>query len=962
MRRLRVGAVALLALLGVVESARGQTDAAMVAGRYDPRLQFRLLATPRADIYFHQGEEALARRLQRIVEEVVPVVDQRLGAPRGRLRVILVDQTDVSNGWATVVPYNLIEIVATPPPGRSIIGNTDDWLRLVFTHEYTHVVHLEKSRGWFTGLRQVFGRLPLLYPNLFLPDWQIEGLATYEESATGEGRVPAGDFRMLLDHAAAAGRFASLDRATSAVLDWPGGASSYLYGAYFHQYLADRFGADTLSRLANETAGRLPFAGSHAFKKVYGRALGDLWRDFERDAAQHARRSAATEARTRLTHHGFSVTGPAFARDGRLFYSVVNPHRFPALMEWRPGGATREVATRYLGDRLTVGENLLVFDQVEFDGHVALYSDLYARPLDGGETRRLTRGARAADPDLAPDGRTIVCTVQQPGRRLLATLTLPAPGSVAELVPLISEASTEFTAPRWSPDGLSIVAERRRLGAASELVVIDVATRAVRAVVSNPRGRQISPMWLPDGMTVIFSSDRDGGPFTLYGVDVRTGAVTRIAGAGDGASSPALSPDGTQLVFAAYSANGYDLYALPWAGTRAVAGTHPPDLKVGPTDMAAAVAGSSSRRPDLQVGRAGGVPDASITDRPYTPWATLAPRFWTPIVETDAGQTVIGAATAGFDALGRHTYAASAGWAFPRHRPDLYFDYAYTRWRPALFLGASDDTDTWREGTVRSRDVSGGLLLPWRQVRWSASALAAVSMSRDAFDCAACDDPVATVRRRQAGRLGASVTNAKGFGYSISPEEGGAANVIAEFARGTDGGTATSLAAELRGYQRAFPRHGVLAARLAAATSRGEARVRREFSAAGSGPQPGGFDIGGEAIGLLRGFEPGALFGRTAASANLDYRFPLAWPQRGLGTWPVFLRRVHGALFADAAHAWDDAFRWADVRRSFGAEVSFDVVLGGAFGFTAATGAAWRHDPRGVHEGAAGFVRLGRAF
>ena len=328
----------------------------------------------------------------------------------------------------------------------------------------------------------------------------------------------------------------------------------------------------------------------------------------------------------------------------------------------------------------------------------------------------------------------------------------------------------------------------------------------------------------------------------------------------------------------------------------------------------------------------------------------------------DGEDVVLGAATGGFDALGRHSYALSAGWTLPRNRIDGAVNYTYARWWPAIFAGASDDTDSWRDGTVRSREITAGVLLPWRKVRWSSSMLAAASASSDDFDCAACDEPIAVKRERQAGRLGLSFSTAKGFGYSISAEEGAAMNVISELARGDEGGTATSFAAELRGYLRVFPRHAVLAARIAGASSHGDDRVRRDFSASGSGPQFGGFDIGLDAIGLLRGFDSDDLIDRHAAVVNLDYRFPIARPQRGVGTWPFFLRTVHGAAFMDFGNAWDDEFDRSAVRRSFGAELSFDVVLGGAVPMTVAAGAAWRDDPSRMREGGSVFVRLGRAF
>jgi hypothetical protein len=571
--------------------------------------------------------------------------------------------------------------------------------------------------------------------------------------------------------------------------------------------------------------------------------------------------------------------------------------------------------------------------------------------MDGGDVRRLTREARAADPDVAPDGTTIVCTVQETGRRSLATLTMPGRGEAGVPVPLVSEAFIEFSAPRWSPDGRSIVAERRRLGGPSEIVVVDVATRHIRTVASSDSGRNVGPIWLPDGSTILFSSDRDGTSFRIYAVDVGTRALRRLLGTGAAARFPALSPDGRQLVFVGYRADGYDLYSIPFDAPQWSAVL--PSPVVDPADGISAVGAATTPAPD-------GRPVGS----PYRPWHTLAPRYWTPVIETRQDSLLLGASTSGSDALGRHGYAATGAWAIPHNRPDWRLDYAYARWWPTMFAGASDTIDDWRDGTVRSRELTAGALFPYRRVRWATTALAAFHASRDVFDCPSCDPSPGGAATRSAVQLGWIFSTAKSFGYSISAEQGGSAGVTAELTRRAlgadgDGGAAT---ADVRVYSRAVPRHGVVAARAAGATSWGERPVRRVFNAAGPGPQSTGFDFGSGAIGLLRGFSPSDLFGYHAAVVNVDYRFPLAWPQRGIGTLPVMLRNLHGAVFADIGHAWDGSFRAGEVRRSFGAEISADTIIGYSFPLTLTAGAARRDDPSGRRQGWAAFVRTGRSF
>jgi dipeptidyl aminopeptidase/acylaminoacyl peptidase len=912
------------------------------ASRYDPRLRFRTITTPRFDIHFHQGEEADARRLARIAEEVATTLDRTLGPASGRVHVVLVNQSDLSNGWATPVPYNLIEISAAGPGGESLIGNVDDWVRLVFTHEYTHIVHLGRSAGWIGGLRRAFGRNPALFPNLALPLWAIEGIATFEESAqTGYGRVNAGDFRQIVTLAAASSRFEPIDRVGGGLDDWPGGNAQYAYGALFHRFLADRYGTDTLRRLTDETGRRIPYFGAPAFRSVFGRSLGSLWSEFGEE--MRLREQADPVTATRVTHHGFIVTGPRFARDGRIYYSTINPHGFPSLMSIEPGSEPQRVARRYLGEQVAFAGSLVVFDEMEVTAEVSLQSDLYALAPGSGQRTRLTRGMRAADPDVSVDGRTIVFTVQRGDRRDLAMAELkntPAPSLSLPTV-LASAPDTEFESPHWTPDGRRIAVERHVRGSLPQIVIVDVETRAVTIAAGVKGARCVSPVWMPDGRRLVFASDRDGGPFRLFVLDLGTGTSSRLEGTGPSAQSPDVSPDGRTLVFVGYTTDGYDLFTLPLESARLSRVENPSVLPA--TEAAATSAGA--------------------TDRNYRPWSTLAPRFWTPTVESDGGEVVAGASAGGADALARHAYVATVQWASSRARPDWDVSYVYDRWRLALFANAADDTDPFQTGKARSVEVNAGVLFPWKRVRWTQSILGAFHGATDTIVCSTCDRPIDERAERRSIRTGYAFTSAKRYGYSISTEEGWsltATNELIARGLGSDG-NAGSIVTDARGYRRLGGRHNVLAARLASAHSWGDEMVRRQFTDGGSGPQTGGFAFSDDAIGLVRGFDEQSR-GWHAVVANLDYRLPLVRIERGWGTLPAFVRAVHGAVFADAGHTWSESFGMREARVSFGIELSADTVLGYSLPITFTAGAAWRHDGLSDRNSGAIFGRIDRAF
>jgi hypothetical protein len=921
----------------------------LASSRYDPRLRFRTISTPRFDIHFHQGEEAVARRLAVIAEEVASDLDRTLGPATGRVQVVLVDQNDLPNGWATPLPFNLIEITAAAPGGESFIGNTADWLRLVFTHEYTHVVHLGKAGGWIDGLRRVFGRNPVLFPNATMPLWSIEGLATFEESGeTEHGRMDAGDFRQIVTRAAGAGAFEPLDRVNGGLDDWPAGQAQYAYGGFFHAYLARTYGQDSLRRLTAETGRTVPYFGVRAFRTVYGKSLGELWSDFRADMKRPTRDTPSRA--TRVTRHGFTVSGPRFGNDGTIYYSIVNPDGFPSLMSLVPGGEPRELTTRYLGEQVSIAGELVVFDQIEFDANVGLQSDLWAFSKSAGKPTRLTRGTRAADPDVSPDGLSVAFTIQRADQRELATARLSSGGTPAltDLSVLVSAPDVQMTAPRWSPDGRSIAVERHVRGRLPEIAVVDVRTRAVRVLASSPSARCVSPAWTPDGRRLLFAADAGGGPFQIFSVDPATGAIEHLEDTGSSAQSPDVSPDGRSLLFVGYTADGYDLFTLSLQGAR---WTNAPEF-------------DRPRAPESPVAVIPEQTEAvAATDGPYTPWKTIAPRFWTPLVATSSGSAGVGAATGGGDALGRHVYTAGIGWLLPRARPDWQASYTYDRWWPTFFVSASDETDPFRAGESRSQGVDAGLLLPWRRVRWRQTVLAGLHAATDTIRCPDCSRPIDMRAIRRSVRVGYAFGSAKTYGYSISPEEGWTSIATHELISRALGspGNAGSVVADWRGYRRLGGRHRVLAVRAATATSWGDEAVRRDFDPGGSDPAGGGFAFGADAIGLLRGFDDD-LRGWHAAVVNVDYRFPIRRVERGIGTLPLFVRAVHGAVFTDVGEAWNRNFRAGALRVSSGIELSVDTVLGYALPATITAGAAWRHDGAGKEKGVTAFGRIGYAF
>jgi Tol biopolymer transport system component len=897
--------------------------AVAAAASFPPHLRFRSLETERVVVHYHDGLEAMARQTATLAVDILERHERRYGVRLPLLHLVLSDVDDDPNGFATPLPYPLVGVRAAAPTGADLFGANDGWLRLVITHELAHSVHLELAREAFDAGRDLLGRAPYLFPNALSPTWLIEGLATFEETegtAFGRGRSP--DVRMVLRMAALEEAFPDIDEAASGRDRYPGGITPYLFGEAFLRHLTERHGPTVLPELAQVHAGRIvPFLDDLTARRVTGATFTSRWREWRREAvaaaaAEGARIEAAGVTRsTALTTRGVLQASPRYSPDGAwIAYTNRSLDRHRAIHLIRPDGTgDRRLTRRNDGAALswTPDGREIVFDEPEVHDLFSVRSDLRAVEVATGRARRLTRGLRAREPDVSPDGTRVVFVRQMGDRTELATVALDGSDLVAVTA---SVRGTQWSNPRWNPAGDAVAAARMRPDGQVDLAVVDPDEGTIR-LLTGDRARDLEPAWTPDGAHVVFRSDRDGVS-NLYAVPAAGGPPVRVSSVVGGAFTPDVSPDGTQVAFADYRSRGHDVHVM--ALDIAVAPPAPPF--VDPYGTAAPEAAE----------RAG-------PDRTYKPWPAMRPRFWSPYF--DAGDEFeLGVATAGSDPLFRHAYGAAIDFGFETRRPDFHTFYQYDRWRPTLlatFEDSSEPTDPG--GTARSWELGLRATLPLRRtLRSSHAASIAWRRSRDRVegsDAAPLD--------LGGVELSWSYASARQFPYTISPAQGIRARVAylkESEALGSDTGVGKAVA-DFRGYHRVFTDRDAIAVRLGGGTTFGEPDFRRSY-AVGGFPDGSLLDVVQTNHSVLRGYAQDAFRGRHFAHANAEYRFPLAHPQRGYRTVPVFLRHLHAAVFADAAGAWDGGLGLDDMKVGVGAAVGADLHAFYGIGVTFVAGVA----------------------
>ena len=206
-----------------------------------------------------------------------------------------------------------------------------------------------------------------------------------------------------------------------------------------------------------------------------------------------------------------------------------------------------------------LGTGDMVFELANTHDFRYRWNDLVLwRGPDKNNLEPLTVGARARDPHVSPDGRTVVFSRNDNAQSRLAFVDLHT-RVVTEVAPGEDRLGQVFS-PRWAPDSRRVAYSGWREGGYRDIYVYDREREQTTRITAD-RFLDTEPSWTPDGAYILFSSDRDH-VFNIYAYEVESGALRQVTNVIGGAFEPVVSNDGTRVAYIGFSAQGYDLWAM----------------------------------------------------------------------------------------------------------------------------------------------------------------------------------------------------------------------------------------------------------------------------------------------------------------------------------------------------------------------------------------------------------------
>lgn len=885
-----------------------------------PELKWKTLHTPHFEVIFNAEQQDLGYLYAEKLEKAYAELRSYFRTQPEKTVVIINDKTDITNGYATRIPYPHIMAYPVLPGPEESLADTGDWAFELLAHEYTHILTFEPANGIMKPLRAVFGTI--IAPNILMPQWWKEGVAVEMETRLGHhGRLRSlyqdATVRAMVD----AQNFYEYDiaEANESIYAWPQGARPYLFGSLmWSQMLADH-GNALVADLHEAQGGRVPYFIEGPARQYMGRSYTSQYGHMMKDTEQRALEQLKTLREVSPTEiilpkNNFqSVSAPAISPDGKHLAVITeddgNSRAVRIISKENLQQSFLDAKAANTVERFNEGfipasqkdgpptgsiqriswfpdSQKLIYDKIDYTNRIQRYSDLFVYDLGNKKAQALTKGLRAREPAVSPSGQRVAFVKLDGNRTHLGILKLNGEKNPPSEIILSPKMQERISYPTFWDEN-TLIYSLRKVDGSENLYRINLDSRQPEILFADYPSARFARK-TSEGL--LFASSKNG-VLNLYLADLNLQNVRPVSHTLTALFTADLDPVKKEIFTTQMTSQGLRVSAIlpeEWQKT--------PTLLPQVSSMVGDRYEAVEKNPKAEAEAQAAVAEATVED--YSPYGYLLPRYWIPFISGSSSETgvVLQAQTSGFDPLKKHSYAIAASWDTALNKGSLLGSYlnqttslpvSLLAYKRSYYLGT----------TVNEIEDTGTQLSVLPDSHW----MSIYTNLQVGWQYLERTNAVHTTVKRTGPFVYLNYANYSESGAQISPESGGGAYVGAYNYIAQDGYLNHSqfLAGGEIYLSRYLPKHHAIMLRANGAhipekvsSIYGVSTESMVFVPDSPLPQY-----------ILRGYKRGQLFGRNLVTMNAEYRLPLKEIYSGSGTDPLFLRRIYGAVIVDGAAA-----------------------------------------------------------
>ncbi|MCH2450654.1 MAG: hypothetical protein MK198_10980 [Gracilimonas sp.] len=551
-------------------------------------------------IHFQEGNSRSAQVASRIAEEVYkPITDLYRYQPEEKVSIVLKDREDYSNGTAYFFD-NKIDIWL--PALDSPLRGTHNWLRNVITHEYVHIVQIQKGMKRSRKIPAFYlqwlsyedvrrpdvlygfpnGIITMPFATVNIPAWLAEGTAQYQTTGlfyeTWDSHRDMilrtrilSDTYFSLDEMGIFSSKTSLERETV-----------YNQGFAFVIYLANRFGDEVLHEVTQALGQKGVYSVAEAIEITTGVPGYDIFNDWiaeRKEFYQTAVENITPTPSETIEKYGFFNFYPQLSPDQKqLAYLSNKGVDFGLLSLYLKDVDDKETKVAVVNisgfqddpHRFASKEPLLTFLETSFsfspDSKKIAYSvsktnkygeqyrDIFVYDLESKEIERLSQSGRIQFPSWNNTGDKIAAVQYEKGTQNLVLLYPGHPDSVTMLTDF--QNGETVATPQWNTNDTKIwFAGSDQTN--RDIFVYDLESQQTTSFLSDPYVDYRDPYIGPNGDHLYYSSSVEG-IFNIYRIHLDGGEPQKLTAVIGGAFMPFIGENG-KLYYSEYQADGYKI-------------------------------------------------------------------------------------------------------------------------------------------------------------------------------------------------------------------------------------------------------------------------------------------------------------------------------------------------------------------------------------------------------------------